>query len=457
MVAAEIAERRRIAVLDGGSRYELALAPDVLIAEALSGFGIELEPGHRVLLERSGHEVRADVRAQDLADGAVLALVDLTEPPPVTDAERTRTVQTDAAASVWWMLGAFGLLLASIALALPTSIGEGTRVVLAVAAAAGAVASAAVWVLRARTDRPLGAAAASGPLTLAFAAGVVSVPPLPASTATLAVLAGLCAAAVLAALLGLLARTGVMRAELGTTTVILLGLVAVWALAVAMAVPASAPAAVALGAVPVALRALPSTLLDVPPGMFIDFGRFQTSRWAVRQHVPAEGGPIASNAARDLVGRSSSRLLVGTALLSAVAAASAPFAVPDVTAADPLVFAGRIALICCAALALLLGARRSSAPILRWMPRLAALVVIVVALAAAIRAAGPLWLTVAAGGLLVAGLALAFLVVPVGRGARSLAWSRFGDVLEWLAVVLALPAGLLAADVIDLLRGMMGA
>jgi len=31
-----------------------------------------------------------------------------------------------------------------------------------------------------------------------------------------------------------------------------------------------------------------------------------------------------------------------------------------------------------------------------------------------------------------------------------------GDVIEWLAVVLAFPAGLLAAGVVDLVRGMMG-
>ena len=220
--------------------------------------------------------------------------------------------------------------------------------------------------------------------------------------------------------------------------------------------PAFAPASVALGAVPVALRALPTTLIDVAPGTFIEYRRFQTSRWAVRQQLPAEVGPIESSAAHDLVGRASARLRGGTALLSIVAAVTAPFALPEFDPAAPLVFAGRIALATCVVLALLLGARRSSAPALHWMPRAAALVVAAVALVGALRAAGPLFLTVLAGAALLLGVAIAAAIVPVGRGARSLVWSRVGDVFEWLAVVLALPAGLLAADTIGVLRGVMG-
>ena len=59
--------------------------------------------------------------------------------------------------------------------------------------------------------------------------------------------------------------------------------------------------------------------------------------------------------------------------------------------------------------------------------------------------------------LLAAGVLAGLAAIPIARGARSLAWSRTGDVIEWLAIALALPAGLMAADAIDLLRGMMGA
>ena len=46
-------------------------------------------------------------------------------------------------------------------------------------------------------------------------------------------------------------------------------------------------------------------------------------------------------------------------------------------------------------------------------------------------------------------------IIPISRGASSLVWSRFGDAFEWLAVALALPAALLYANALSLLRGMM--
>ena len=462
MATSEVTTRRRVAVLDGAGRHELALAPHVTLADAVRSLGIELEEGRRLLVGPGGIEVPADRRAADLADGAVLALVDLTERVERTPGvgERRRDEDDAPTASVWWILAGAGGLLATVALAAPGAIDATLRVALTLIAAGGAVASATVWSRRAGAAAGaagrLGAAAAFGPLALAFGAGVVAVPPLPAATGILAVFTGLCVAAVLAGLLAVVARLGIVRAELGTVTLILLALAAVWGLALALDLPAFAPASVALGAVPVALRALPTTLIDVAPGTFIEYRRFQTSRWAVRQQLPAEVGPIESAAAHDLVGRASARLRGGTALLSIVAAVTAPFALPEFDPAAPLVFAGRIALATCVVLALLLGARRSSAPALHWMPRAAALVVAAVALVGALRAAGPLFLTVLAGAALLLGVAIAAAIVPMGRGARSLVWSRVGDVFEWLAVVLALPAGLLAADTIGVLRGVMG-
>lgn len=390
--------RRRIAVLDGAGRHELALAPHVLLADALAAAGIRLESGRHVLVGRSGDEVPPTLPAGDLDDGAVLALVDLAEhPQPRPQRERG---SSPVRASFWWLV-------------------------------AGAVAVIA-------------------------AVAVVTIPGLRASTSILAVFTGLCAAAVLAGLLAVVSRSGIHRAELGTLTLILLALAAVWGFALAVDLPVSAPAATSLGAVPLALRALPQTLMDVSPGTFIEYRRFQTSRWAVRQQLPADVGPIEAAAARELVDRATARLRAGTAALSATAAVSAPLALGAFDSADPLVFGGQIALAACAVLALLLGARRSSIPSLRWMARAAALVVLAVALAGVLHAAGSLWLTVAGGVALAAGVMLAFAVIPAARGSRSLAWSRLGDVLEWLSVVLALPAGLVAAGIIGVLRGAMG-
>ena len=458
MDTVEATPRTRLVVIDGDRRFELALTPDTVIADALAGLGLAMMADRRVLIGRNGREVDASVRADALTDGAVLALVDLTEAPLLFDPTQapSDTNERISSGAVWWMLAAAAILLAVLGL-LPEIIGPPIRVALVVTAGIGAVASATVWALRERADRLRATAAASAPLLLAFAAGVAAIPPLPASTGILAIFTGLCAAAVVSAVLSVIARAGVVRAELGTVTLILLGLAMVWGLALVLGVDVVAPTAISLGAVPVALRALPSTLLDVPPGMFIEYRRFQTARWAVRQQVPPDGGPIGAGAARDLVGRSSARLFAGTALLSAVAAVCAPSAIPSFDGSDPLVLSGRIALATCTVLALLLGARRMSPGALRWMPRAAALVVAVIALLAAIRVAADLWLTVFAAVALVIGVAIALAIVPVGRGARSLFWSRFGDALEWIAVVLALPAALLAADSIDLLRGMMGA
>jgi hypothetical protein len=93
--------------------------------------------------------------------------------------------------------------------------------------------------------------------------------------------------------------------------------------------------------------------------------------------------------------------------------------------------------------------------LLRWVPRAAAAVVVLSVVVAAILASGALGLSVAAAGLLVIGIATSAVLVAVGRGASSLFWSRLADRVEALCVVFALPAGLVAAGVIDLMRGVM--
>lgn len=457
MSSQAIVERRRVAIIDGDRRYDLVLPGSVSVDAVLTGLGASSSDGRqRMLVDHEGREVPSTARGADLTDGVVLTVVDPSEALPArARSASSASRNVDAMTAVWWLLGAAGLLLGVVGLLVPDSIGPSLRVILAVAAATGAVASAAAWALRRGGDHSR-AVTAAAPLALAFGAGVIAIPPLPASAVQLALLCGLACAAVLAGLLGLLVRSAAVRAALGTVTLILLALAAVWGLALLLEMPVSAPAAVSLGAVPVALRALPTTLLDVPPGMFIDYRRFQRTRWTVRQAVPADGEPIGARTARDLVDRSSGRLLVGTAMLSLIAAASAPFAVPGFDTPDPIVLAGRIAVLCCAASALLLGARRASAPLLRWMPRAAAVVVIGVAVVAAASVAGSVMLALASALLFLAGVAAAFAVIPAARGFRSLGWSRFGDIVEVLAVVLSLPAGLLAADVLNLLRGMMG-
>jgi hypothetical protein len=54
-----------------------------------------------------------------------------------------------------------------------------------------------------------------------------------------------------------------------------------------------------------------------------------------------------------------------------------------------------------------------------------------------------------------AGLLVVVAAVALGRGWQSVYWGRVGDLLEALAVGLALPAGLLAAGVVEFVRQMV--
>ncbi|WP_191621845.1 hypothetical protein [Microbacterium caowuchunii] len=455
----EVTERRRIAIVDGAQRHDLLLPLDATLNEALQRIGVHPEVGRDVLMERDGREVSPLLRAEEVADGTVLAVVDLSL-RAAPRARRRGPAPGDGpgeAIGAWWAAVGIGVLLCAVSLWAPSAFDPALRLAVAIVAGIGATLTGLFFSARARSARPGGHPAIIAVLLLAFAAGVTAVPAFPAATTTLAVFVGLLTAAVLAGVLRLVARPAALRAEYGTSTALLLTLAIVWAVALLMHLDAGAAAAVTVGLTPVALRVLMASLVDVPPGMFVDYGRYQSTRWSVRQTLPEEITSIGTSDARELVARSTGRLLAGTFILSVAAAASAPLAIPSFDSSDPLVMAGRIALVATTTLALILGARRSSVAFLRWMPRSAAAVLVVVAVLAATRDAGELQITVLAGLCLAVGVAAGFAVIPAGRGANSLFWSKVGDVVEWIAIALSLPAGLLAADAIDTLRGVMNA
>lgn len=455
-------ERRRLAIVDGARVHEIVVPAGTLLETALDGVGLRLQPGRQVLVERTGREVAIDQPAWRLDDGALLSVVDLGEKPVPGKRRPAPAAAFTTETVAWWILGAVGLLVTCLVLA---GGGEGMpaelRIGIAAGLVVGAAASGITWSVRARDGGSDAAArtttapaAALGPLTLAFAAGVVAIPPAVHSI-PLVVLSGLATAAVLAAVIALVAGSEQVRDSAGAGAVVLLVLGVVWALALLLGMSAQAAAAITLGAAPVALRALPTMLLDVPPGMFIDYQRYQSTRWAVRERVPEPGEPVTFAGARRIAGQSTARLRTATGLIAGAAAVSAPFALIPLLSADPLRFWGQLVLAATAAFALLLGARRSSVPLLRWVPRAAAALVVVSAVVAATLASGALGLVVSAGALLLLGIATAAILVAIGRGATSLFWSRLGDRVEALCVVLALPAGLVAAGVIDLMRGVM--
>jgi hypothetical protein len=454
---ANVTERRRLAIVDGATRHDLSLPLDVTLTEALASVGIRMQVGREVLLEPDGREVSMLLRAEEVEDGTVLAFVDLTPAPQRRrSSTRPRADHADAAGA-WWAVFAVAVVVAVGSLAAPDSLSPAAHGWLAALTAAGSLAAGLRYAARTTDDRAGASATVVAILGLAFAAGVAAVPALPAATDVLAVFAGLLFAAVAAGIVGLVARPAGLHAALTASAALLLVLTGVWGLALLLSLPASAPAAVTVGLAPVALRALLSTLVDVPPGLFIDYGRYQSTRWSVRQQLPEEIHAIGAADARRLVARSTGRLVASTTVLCVAAAMSAAAALPSYDGSDPLVLAGRIALPITAVLALLLGARRFSTPSLRWLPRATAAVLVLVVAFALVRLGDAAFLTLMAAGCLVVGAGVAFAVVPAARGARSLFWSRLGDVFEWIAIALSLPSALLAADAVDVLRGMMGA
>ncbi|MCR2794340.1 hypothetical protein NQ156_14825 [Microbacterium sp. zg.Y625] len=456
----ETVRRRRVAIVDGAQRHDLVVPIHARVDDAVRAVGSSTSAGGGIVVEAAGREISPDTRMSDLEDGAVLMVVDIAT---VRDRGRARARATrplsaeDRPLSAWWVLSGLGVVLAAVVLLTQTGALSAVRALAGTGAAVAAVLAGTVFAVRAPRGRRAPLAPIVGSLALGFAAGAALVPPLPAAGSVLAVFTGTLFAAALAGLMGVATPSVTLRAESRTAMTVLLIIAAVWGAALLWHMDAAAPAAVTLGLIPVGQRVLLAAVVDVPPGTFIDYGRFQTTRWTVRQQVPDEVLSIDDDEARSLVQRSTGRLLTGILLLVVAGVASAPVALPSFPSDDPLVLAGRIALGATVVIALLLGARRATAPALRWISRLGAAAIVLVMLIALIPSADTGMLALAAGVTLAAGAASAFLVVPAGRGSRSLAWSRAGDRLEWMAVALSLPAAFLAAGVVEALRGMMAA
>lgn len=444
---------RRVALIDGASRFDLVVPLRAEVRDVLRAAGTPAERDVRVV-GLSGREIDGSTAMTALEDGVVLVLVDPTATADPAERRTTRAPIAARATAVWMVIATAGGILAFLSLLGTGTLPAAVRTPVAALALLAALAAVTVFSVRARPRTPT-LAPVVAVAALAFGGGVAIVPDLPASSAQVAVFTGLLAAAVLTGVAGVMGATQTLRAQSRTASVIAAVLAAVWAVSLLLHLDPSAPAAVTLGLVPVAQRILQSSLVDVEPGTFIDYGRFQSTRWTVRQNLPDEVRTIEADDADALVERSTARLTIGAVLLVAAGAASAFTALPTFAVADPVVLGGRIALAVTVVLALLLSSRKSTVPFLRWVARSGAAVVVAAVLAALVPTIEPALLVTVAGVILVVALAAALLIVPVGRGLRSLGWSRTGDVFEALATALSLPAGMLAAGAIEVARAMM--
>lgn len=469
MLTGTSSEWRKIALLSGDRRVDLAIPYDETLDDALRRLGVAFSPATHAVIDRAGVQLPLSTTGDDLDDGALLAVVDLRV--RTVPATRRRAAARAAAASradaalrpdtgaVWWMLGVAGVLVAALGyLGIADLIPSGPlRVVVAVLIGLAAAASATMWTRHRPVDAVASGLSMLAPLTLAFAAGVVAVPSAIEGGAHLATAAGLLAAAIVSALLTVAVPGLRLRGAAGTTTAILLVLAVIWGVTLWMGWQIAAAAAISTALVPLAHRALPSMLVGVAEGYHIDYRHFMSSRWTVRGAIPEDPGQVVLSSITAIVDESSARLGVGTLFFSLVPAVCVPLVLPGLADSDPFVMGGTIGLLATVSISLLLVPRHTATPALRWVPRAGAAIVIVEAALAVAVSATPVLLTVSAIVLMVLGLIAAATVVPIDRGAASLAWSRVGDIVEWLAIVLAMPAAFLAADAIDRLRGMMAA
>ncbi|MBP5800826.1 hypothetical protein J2D78_01890 [Microbacterium maritypicum] len=452
-MSVEIVERRRIVLQSEDRRIDLSLPLDETLEDALILSGLSTADRF-VTIGPGGFEIPGDTECEDLVDGGLYALIDRTALAPQARPAGTTTGSTRADHGArWWMLAVAGLLLVAV-----FAQGAGDpllRLLIALLVAAGAISGAVAWARRDSAAGVRGILGVLAPVLLSFAAGALLIPADLEASAHLSAAAGFLAAGTTTAIIAVTAKVRPMRAAAGTATVLLVALAAVWGLALLMRWGQAEAAAISLGLIPLGLRALPSSLVNLPEGYFIDYKHFMTSRWTVRGAIPESVGLLRPERITAVVDDSSARLIAGTAVLSVVAALMAPIAFLRPWPDDPLVVSGGIALFCCLGLALLLTPRHTTSRILRWFPRAAAAVVFLVAGIHAATALGAGFQVLGAAVLFGVGLVAVAVVIPISRGASSLIWSRFGDAFEWLAVALALPSALLYANALALVRGMM--
>ncbi|HIZ34390.1 MAG TPA: hypothetical protein H9815_01325 [Candidatus Ruania gallistercoris] len=213
------------------------------------------------------------------------------------------------------------------------------------------------------------------------------------------------------------------------------------------------PAALILAAVPLVLRALASWSLNVPEEDLLDIPYLIREAESVRAITPRAPRTVDWEEVMSTVRIARRRSDVGALLTCAAALATTP-AVLGMSV--PRTLAGWCAFGAVCAVTVFLGLY----PRAVWRP----MVKIATRVTAGLMLVFLAWYTLQvlqlgavllATGLLLLGVLCVALVVPLAKGWRSVAWSRAGDVLGGLCVVLVPTACLLASGLIDELGRMM--
>ncbi|WP_282946114.1 hypothetical protein [Cellulomonas endometrii] len=443
---AVLAPLTRVAVHLGVRRLDVALDASRTLGELLAAAGVPLVPG-LLALDSAGRvlDLAAPV-AEQVADGAVVHVV-APAPRPRGRAARARAAfvarRPDPQPALLGAAACVAAVLAAVEVLDPARRGW-VALVAALVLAAGAV------LLAASRSASTSAATLVAPV-LALAAGVAAADPAGGADRRLALVAGLVAATGAAAVRYVTTRALRRGQDLATVLLGAVGTFAVVDLLVLVAeLPGVVTAAVLLGLVPVGLRVLPVMALSVPDEQLVDLAHVARTAPSVRGPRPRGLGRVNERQVVRTVGSAERRTDAGVLLVCALP----PVLVPVVLAGalgEPVRGWGAIALAAALVLVLSLQPRSARGAVARWAPRAAAGLVLLELAALG----GPLL-----GGdavlVAVACVVLALVAVAVslalGRGWSSVVASRFGDAFESLGVVLALPAALVAADMIETLR-----
>ncbi|NCT89739.1 hypothetical protein GXB85_02050 [Cellulomonas sp. APG4] len=447
---------------------DVAVPHGVPVYEALRAAGVALDDPALAVVDSAARVVDVyAVTGDQLPDGAVLHLVTSRRgAAPVRPTERRVEVRRDPAAarptaSPWWLAvaGAAAVVLAAVVglEVLDRAPQPSVRPLLV------AVALGAALLLAAAPARP-GAFGSTWPTVVAVlvagAAGVATVQPAASASGRLAVVAGLCGATAAAAVRWAVARRRRDEAaELAVVLLVALGAAAaVTALVLAAELPGVLAAGALLGAVPLALRVLPSLSVDVPDEQLLDITPVARTVSLVRAPEPVPLGRVNLRMVTKAVDAAERRRDAGATVLAALAVVCAPVLLASAGESALARWAG-VAAVLLVAVVLALQPRTVRPAAVRWTQRGAAvLLVLELALAGGLASAAGTagadvgTLLLVAAGVTVLGLLVVWLSLPLGRGWRSVGFSRSADALEGLATVLALPVALLGAGAVEALR-----
>ena len=448
----------------GARRSDVAVSSDALVGDVLRASGVDVAAVR--VVDSTGVDFDLDLTiGEQMNAGEVLWVLDAEPrrdddgasrtgaPAQAIPAGRRRTVPGSAG----WLAGLLALVLCAVlvlthTMAMSSGLSQLPDVVRYVVAAL--VGSGAVLLALARRGDPGGRDVADSHLldetifapVLGFAAGFLLVPTAMVGADRTAVYIGLVVAACLAGLRYAVSRrvgdpSDSVAAVLATIWV---ALAVLFALALLAGVPGHVAPTLVLGAVPLVIRALPSASIDVPDDQLLDLPLVTRTASSVRGRSPRSPGRVQWRQVDRAVRFAERRKSAGLIAVSVLVVLMAPWVF---TVYEPRTLSGwaTLALLAFLAIALGLGPRVSRGTPAKVAPRLALVGLLVeVALVARGTSTQP-W----ALALVVVAVGLVLLSLAIVRGWRSVAWSRAGDVLEGIAVVLIMPAALIAAGAVQ--------